>query len=228
MELLSDFHRHKTWESPHLCVTSLSFWQISEKTLGNFMDLPFRIKPVALRAVGPLAATRGSTSPAQHLLASVLCSVAPWAARCIASAARPHHARTLPSFHPLPSPLPWFHTSVPKFTLSSLFLSPHPAFFLTAGKNFVHTSSEPGTKLHFLFTTTCPSASSDQDGGRHNQTAGTPAWVSALRLLTFLQGAGWGEEVFLFLWKRAGKPPGFRLFFFFLRSSWFDFSKYSF
>lgn len=124
-------------------------------------------------------------------------------------------AHFLPSTHfPLPclAFTPLFQSS--RCPLS--FSPPHPAFFLTAGKNFVHTSSEPGTKLHFLFTTTCPSASSDQDGGRHNQTAGTPAWVSALRLLTFLQGAGWGEEVFLPLWKRAGKPPGFRLFFSFL------------
>lgn len=154
--------------SPHLHFTSPFLpWQISEKTLGNFMDL-LKIKPTTLKGAWP---------PLQHWAAlatsvvSVLCgSLGSW---CITSAAHITR-RTLPSFHPLPPPLPWFHTPVPKFTLSSLFLSLPPYFLLTAGKNFVHTSSEPGTKLHFV-TTTCPSASSDQDGGRHHQTASTPA-----------------------------------------------------
>lgn len=205
MELLSDFHQRKTLRvSPLVCHFPFLPRHISEKTLGNFVDL-LKIKPIALKAVGPLAAAPGSMLPAQRLPASVLCSMAPWAARYITSAAHPHHAHTLPSFHPLPPPLPWFHTSVPKFTLSSLFLSPPSAFFLTAGKNFVHTSSEPSTKLHFLDTTTCPSVSVDQDGGRYDQTAGTPAWVSAWTLLMFLGwggcGAGWGG-VSVFMEKR--------------------------
>lgn len=164
-----------------------------------------KINSVTLKDVCP--------PPLQHraaLATSVLCvlwsSLGSW---CITSAA--HITRhTLPSFHPHPPPLPWFHTSVPKFTLFSLFLSP-PHFLLTAGKNFVHTSSKPGTKLHFV-TTTCPSASSDQDGGRHHQTASTPAWVSARGCLSSWteEGAGWG--VISGFMEESREVPGFILF----------------
>ena len=199
-EWLSDFRQHKTLRvSPLVCHFPFLPRQISEKTPGNLAGL-WAAKPIALKAAGPRAPW-----PPAWPGASLRCS--------------PCREHTLPSVlpPPAPAPAPWFHTSVPKLTFSSLSFSfhpPHPAFFLTAGKNFVHTSSEPSTKLRFLVATTCPSASSNQDGGRHDQTAGTSAWVSAPRLLTLSVWGGCGvTRCFCFCGKGAGKPPGFRLFF---------------
>lgn len=184
MKLLSYFHQQKTHSGyPLLCHFFFLPQQISEKTLGNFLVL-LKIKTVASELLCRwwrfrLGAGRPPAVICCRLDAAAWCH---WPPSCIP-----------PSFFSFPPPLPWIHTSVPKFTLSSLFLS--PAFFLTARENFVHTSSQPSTKLHFLVTTTCPSASSDQDGGRHDQTAGTPAWVS---LPGTEEGAGQGEGRILY------------------------------
>lgn len=102
IELLSDFHWHKTLRvSPIVCHFPFLPQQISEKTLGNFTDL-LKIKPITWKVLWSVAAAPGSSLPVQHLPTSgqAACSMAPWAAGCITHAIRPHF---LPSTHfPLP------------------------------------------------------------------------------------------------------------------------------
>lgn len=102
MELLSDFHWHKTLRvSPLVCHFPFLPQQISEKTLGNLMDL-LKIKPITRKVLWPVAAVPGSSLLMQHLPTSgqAAGSMALWAAGCITHAVCPHF---LPSTHfPLP------------------------------------------------------------------------------------------------------------------------------
>lgn len=149
--------------SPYFRVTSPFLpWQISEKTLGYFLAL-LKMNPAALEGAWP---------PCSSGHQCCVCALGLLGSWCITHITR----HTLPSFLPPTSTssamLSYLCSKV--HVVLSLSLPPPPHFLLTAGKNFVHTSSEPRTKLR-LVTTTCPSASSHQDGGGHHQTASTPA-----------------------------------------------------
>jgi len=191
-EWLSDFRQHKTLRvSPLVCHFPFLPRQISEKTPGNLAGL-WAAKPIALKAAGPRAPW-----PPAWPGASLRCS--------------PCREHTLPSVlpPPAPAPAPWFHTSVPKLTFSSLSFSFHPPlprFLFNSRKEF-------RTHLQWAqYQITLPrrhymSQCLKQSGWRKTRSDCRHTCVSVHAEASYALGLRRvrGDEVFL--WKGSGEAP---------------------
>lgn len=208
------FTNMKPSVSPLVCHFPFLPRQISQKTLGNFLDL-LKIKPVALKScLASLATAPGSTSPVARF-------EAPWL-----PGQRAHYwccwpppcAYFLPSFLPTHFPLPclWFHTSVPKFTLSSLFLSPPPLTLLSVQQQERISYTPPVSPVPNYTSSSPLHVPVPRAIRMEEDTIRLPAHLRECQHRGFLcswieEGAGWGEEVFLFLWN---SPLALDFFFF--------------